>query len=122
VSKQLRPLWTSEDERASQMKENAHCPRPEKLSSLAFFLGLSMNSLFVCAPASGPVLQGSEGQCWAGPGPNRNLPESCWFWVLDVEGRGGARVGSTVISSLPLICKGDICCRKCMLRHYGSGS
>lgn len=28
----------------SQMEENAHCPSPEKLSSLAFCL--SMNSLF----------------------------------------------------------------------------
>lgn len=43
MSIQLHPLWTSEDERGSQTEENAHCPPPEKLSSLAF--RLSMNSL-----------------------------------------------------------------------------
>ena len=70
------------------MKENAHCPRPEKLSSLAFFFGLSMNSLFVCAPASSLGPPGFRGTVlgWAGPEPEPS-------GVLLVLGSGRRRQG-----------------------------
>jgi len=66
VSKQLRLLWRSEDERVSQMEENAHCPLPEKLSSPRI---LPFNEFFVCTPQYGAVLppSGSGGQTRAGP-------------------------------------------------------
>lgn len=60
----------SEDERVSQMQENAHCPSPENLSFLAFCL--SMNSLCECQ-GPGRSSSGSEGQCC--PGPNCTRPQ-----------------------------------------------
>ena len=59
----------SKDKRVSQMEENAHCPSPEKLSSLAFYF--SMNSLYVRwgpGPSSWVQRDGAEpGRAVPGP-------------------------------------------------------